>query len=202
MSKPQQVFPAPVDGEANLTAVYQAVCNRHQQIDEFRGKLLALLPIASGAAGLLLLSKSDAIAKYLIPIGLYGIAVTFGLFLYELHGISVCKQIITQAGILEDELNIPKPIGQFRDRRPNFVQRIFEPEMASWVVYLSVLAGWCYLAGARGWWDHTSPRYIASPIYIIGVTGIVLLIKWLTVIFPISWPQNARSSQCERGRRQ
>ena len=50
MSKPQQVFPAPVDGEANLTAVYQAVCNRHQQIDEFRGKLLALLPIASGAA--------------------------------------------------------------------------------------------------------------------------------------------------------
>jgi hypothetical protein len=176
-------------------AAYQAMCNRHHQIDDFRGKLLALLPIASGAAGLLLLSKSDTVEKYLTPIGIFGLAVTFGLFLYELHGISVCKQIIKQAGTFEDKLNVPEALGLFRDRKPNLVQRLFEPEMASWVVYLSVLAGWFYVAGARGWWDHTSPRYIGSPTWIIVVVGGVLLVKWLTVAFPKSWWQNIRSQR-------
>jgi hypothetical protein len=39
------------EGEENLLAAYQAACNRHQRIDEFRGKLLALLPMASGGLG-------------------------------------------------------------------------------------------------------------------------------------------------------
>jgi hypothetical protein len=194
MSESQQGSSAPVDGEENLPAAYQAARDRHHQIDDFRGKLLALLPIASGAAGLLLLSKSDTIDKYLTPIGIFGLAVTFGLFLYELHGISVCKQIIKQAGILEEKLNIPKPLGLFRDREPNLVQRLFEPEMASWVVYLSVLAGWCYVAGARGWWYRKSPGYIASPTWIVVVVGTVLLAKWLTVAVPKSWWRGQQAS--------
>ena len=131
------------EGKDNLLTAYQTACSRHQQIDEFRGKLLALLPIASGAAGLLLLRKSDTVDKYLTPIGIYGVAVTLGLFIYELYGISVCKRIIDQAGWLEGELCIPEPMGQYRDRqRDKPLKRLLEAEMASWVVYLSVLAGW------------------------------------------------------------
>ena len=91
-------LPAPADHEKDLRTAYGALCDRHQQIDDFRGKLLALLPIASGAAALLLLRNSAAVKNYLTPIGIYGCAVTAGLFLYELYGVSVCLQVITEAG--------------------------------------------------------------------------------------------------------
>src|SRR5215472_8381696 len=86
----QQPSAVPTNDQRDLIIAYQKLCNRHQQIDDFRGKLLALLPIASGAAALvLLLNNSNAVGKYLLPIGVYGFAVTSGLFIYELHGIAV-----------------------------------------------------------------------------------------------------------------
>ena len=74
----------------SLRNAYDQTCQRHRAIDDFRGKLLALLPIASGAAGLLLLSKSDSALTYLPVIGIYGCAVTAGLFVYELRGVHEC----------------------------------------------------------------------------------------------------------------
>ena len=50
------------------------------------------------------------------PIGLYGVAVTFGLFCYELRGIQNCKRLREQAARLEDALALPPGTGQFRDR--------------------------------------------------------------------------------------
>ena len=91
------------EGQGNLVAAYQAACDRHHQIDEFRGKLLALLPAYSGAGGKWRLSKYNSTFKdYLTAIGIYGFAATLGLFIYELYGISVCKRIIEQAAGLEE----------------------------------------------------------------------------------------------------
>jgi hypothetical protein len=67
--------PLPDDGE-NLRKVYELTCARHSAIDDFRGKLLALLPIGSAAAGLLLLTKPTEIKPYATVMGLYGCAVT------------------------------------------------------------------------------------------------------------------------------
>jgi len=39
-----------------LKALYEQVCNAHNGIADFRGKLLTLLPIASGAGIFLLLT--------------------------------------------------------------------------------------------------------------------------------------------------
>jgi hypothetical protein len=143
------------ESQENLLVAYKAACDRHQQIDEFRGKLLALLPIASGATGLLLIGEHGTFGKYLTPIGIYGLAATLGLFIYELYGISVCKQIMQQAAKLETRLDIPTPMGQFHDRKEcTPQQRLIQAEMASWVIYLSVLAGWLYIAGAHGAWDR------------------------------------------------
>src|SRR5215813_3942828 len=165
----------------NLLPAYQAVCNRHQQIDDFRGKLLALLPIASGAAGLLLLSKSDTWDKYLAPIGIYGFTATLGLFIYELYGISNCKHIMDQAGTLEDRLGIPKGMGQFRDRKKDPLHLLIAAEMASWMVYISVLAGWLYVAGAHGWWREVSPWCI------VGAAALILLLRTQAIAFPDQW---------------
>jgi len=181
MPDTQKGSPAPTEGKDNLLAAYQAACSRHQQIDEFRGKLLALLPIASGAAGLLLLKNSGTFEKYLTPIGIYGFAVTFGLSIYELYGISVCKRIIDQAGDLEKKLCIPEPMGQYKDRQRNKPwQRLLEAEMASWVVYLSVLAGWVYIAGINGWWHHV-------PSWIIIITVAAFLSIRGAAIASLGW---------------
>ena len=148
------------------------------------GKLLALLPIASGAAALaLLLNSTGTIGKYLIPIGIYGCAITIGLFIYELHGISACKQIMKQAGGLEDSLDIPAHMGQYRDQNHNLLHRIIEVEMASWAIYLSVLAGWVTSPGARGWWDHKSAEYFAKPIWIAWIAGAIFLVKLVYAVF-------------------
>ena len=66
----QQTLPAPADDEKSWITAYEELCNRHQQIDDFRGKLLALLPIASGAAALVLLLSNAKDEKYLLPIGI------------------------------------------------------------------------------------------------------------------------------------
>jgi|SRR5215471_2623976 len=186
MSESEEGSRASAGAKGDLFPAYQAVCDRHRQIDDFRGKLLALLPIASGAAGLLLLSKSDTFDKYLTPIGIYGFAATLGLFIYELYGVSNCKHIMEQAGDLEDELDIPEGMGQFRDRKKDPLHLLIAAEMASWIVYLSVLAGWLYVAGTHGWWHHVPPWYI------VGAVMLILLVRGQAIAFPDQWQKMLR----------
>ena len=47
----------------NLRVVYSEVCRSYHAIADFRAKLLALLPIASGAGGLLVLSEKDTVKE-------------------------------------------------------------------------------------------------------------------------------------------
>jgi hypothetical protein len=180
-----QELSASADDERRLIAAYSELCNRHQQIDDFRGKLLALLPIASGAAILVLLrGYSVAIEKYLLPVDIYGFAITLDLFIYELHGIAVCKRIMEQAEGLERDMNIPKHRGQYRDRNQNVLHRIIEVEMAPWIVYLSVIAGWIYIASVGGgWWHNRSSNVFKGPILIVIVAVAVVLFKWFYAVF-------------------
>ena len=52
----ERIFMAATEFD-KLKTVYEQICNAHNGIAEFRGKLLTLLPIASGAGIFLLLSK-------------------------------------------------------------------------------------------------------------------------------------------------
>ena len=66
--------------------MYQELCGSHSTISDFRAKLLALLPIASGAGvGLLVFQVKDAepgaSGVLLLATGLAGLAVTIGLFI-------------------------------------------------------------------------------------------------------------------------
>jgi len=67
--------------------LYEQICKSHAAIAEFRAKLLALIPLASGAGVFTVLGKFTPGhgQQLLAPIGLLGFA--FGLFVYELRGI-------------------------------------------------------------------------------------------------------------------
>src|SRR4029453_11233264 len=71
------------DKRKTLEFEYEEVCRSHAATTDFRGKLLALLPLASGAGLFLLLEQRDPGAP-LAAIGVFGCAVTLGLFIYEL----------------------------------------------------------------------------------------------------------------------
>jgi hypothetical protein len=112
--------PTPEERRRIFLAEYQEVCRSHAGITDFRAKLLALLPLASGGGvGLLLAQGNGAIATMeatlLAALGIFGAVVTAGLFLYELRQIDVCKQLRNHAEWLECQLGIEA--GQFGGRR-------------------------------------------------------------------------------------
>lgn len=169
----------PPEGEAgragpeSLRLLYQETCKSHATITEFRAKLLALLPLASGTGALLLLT-GEVNTRYFGPIGLYGLAITFGLFLYELRGIQNCIALREQAAALEQELHIPAGDGQFRDRPQAALGGLVGAEGASWVVYLAILVGWAYVAGLGfGWWRRVPAGWLVLAY------AAALAAKWL-----------------------
>ena len=115
-----------------LLAEYQELCKSHSGITDFRAKLLAFLPIASGTGvGLLVFQSkshaSDAEAGLLIGLGIFGAVVTIGLFLYELRQIDVCKQLRNHAAGIERQLGIEA--GQFGGRRGRLsLSDIYSPD--------------------------------------------------------------------------
>src|SRR5947207_1302769 len=71
----------------HLSTIYQELCTMYRAIDDFRAKLLGFLPLVSGAGVFFLLdgvfaeqAKRNVVLPSLEPIGLFGCAVTFGLF--------------------------------------------------------------------------------------------------------------------------
>ncbi len=97
--------------EKILLAEYAEVCRSHAGITDFRAKLLALLPIASGAGiGLLIAREGGGVSRtgagLLIALGIFGAVITAGLFLYELRQIDLCKQMRNHAAWIERQLAI------------------------------------------------------------------------------------------------
>ena len=127
-TQPQELTPR----QKILLAEYQEVCKSHSGITDFRAKLLALLPIASGTGvGLLVFQTkseaSDSGPGLLIGLGIFGAIVTIGLFLYELRQIDVCKQLRNHATWIERQLGIEA--GQFGGRRGHLsLSDVYSPD--------------------------------------------------------------------------
>jgi hypothetical protein len=141
----------------NVRTEYKEVCQNHRAITDFRGKLLTLIPLASGAGIYLLIPKEadpERLAPvYLIAIGLFGFLVTFGLFLHELRGIEECGDLIRLGRALEEKMGLPE--GQF-SREDNYYHRqsglrrfrnnLMGPVGAAWIIYPSVCIAWLFVA--------------------------------------------------------
>src|SRR5262245_48842361 len=98
--------------EKSLPTAYQQICTNYHAIDDFRAKLLGLLPLATGAGIFLLLNKDIATAElkpFIGPVGLFGFAITLGLFAYEIYGIKKCHALIVGGKQIEGWLHIDGP---------------------------------------------------------------------------------------------
>jgi hypothetical protein len=137
------------DAEAVRT-VYAEICGSHAGITDFRAKLLALLPLASGTGLFLLLGESPVSQDktgYLLPLGFFGGLVTLGLYLYELRGIQVCKMLRERGKRLEEAALLARSglEGAF-SARPRARGFYVGAEGASHLVYSVVIGSWGYLA--------------------------------------------------------
>jgi hypothetical protein len=105
--------------DENIRAIYEQLCESYRAIDDFRGKLLGFLPLASGAGIFLLIREpgKDIAPALLTSIGVFGFVITFGLFVFEIYGTKKCTELINVGKELEKSLGVN---GQFLTR-PNGV---------------------------------------------------------------------------------
>lgn len=166
---------------ANITAVYQQLCESYRAIDDFRTKLLGFLPLATGGGIFLLLGPlSNQAQRYMGPIGAFGLAITFGLFCFELYGIKKCTHLIEAGEQIEKLMNID---GQFR-KRPGGVAGFINEPFASGIIYPAVLAAWMFLALA-----FSSPQSAAWPLYALWIAIVVFLVGLAVSVFYTWWLQ-------------
>jgi hypothetical protein len=183
-------------------ALYDQVCSQHDGISEFRAKLLALLPIASGA-GIFLLSPKGEIPssalQHLVIVGLFGIGVTTGLFFYELRGIQKCNALIAAGRKLEKELSSSSE-GAF-GCKPKSSWGV-SAQTAALIVYPAVAGAWAYLfargieATAASSW--LSAHTIAGPIAVALLAGALWAILGAAVIFRPSTELNPSRDEIVR----
>src|SRR4051812_35782869 len=151
-------------------AVYEQLCASYLAIDDFRAKLLGLLPLASGTGIFLLYSNQGALSAetkaFLTPIGLFGLIVTLGLFMYEIYGIRKCHALIVAGRQLEISLHSD---GQFL-KRPRSVLGVINEPFAAGIIYPAVFAAWAYVSMVIPWPQIGLPAALAIFVIGFGVT--------------------------------
>lgn len=128
-----------------LRLAYSEICKSYHHVRDMQLKLLTLIPIASGTAASLVIRdvpKPEKIRPEVIRVvGLLGIGLTLGLFLYSLRGTQHANALSEQGSALEKELELT--VGQFKDR-PRKWTSIIGYTTASTLIYSVVLLAWAY----------------------------------------------------------
>jgi hypothetical protein len=126
--------------------VYDQLSRAHDGVAQFRAKLLALLPLASGT-GFFAVLNIDPVQKsqHLLAIGLFGSLVSFALYMYEMRGIQRCALLGERARKLEHRLVGDVTEGAFgADHSPRFF--LATNTWAARIVYPATMSVWAYVA--------------------------------------------------------
>jgi hypothetical protein len=171
------------EGKPNLRLAYQRAGESYEAITEFRGKLLTLLPLATGTGAFLLLERaqkdpaSSQFRNILGPIGIFSAVVTLGLFAYELRGMQRCHRLETQASVLESDLGLSMDQAQFLGQPRRALCNMLGPPAAGLIVYLATFITWLWLAG-YGFhrWELSSPWSLS--VFLVGYV-VLLILAWV-----------------------
>jgi hypothetical protein len=155
---------------ASMFAVYAQVGENYRAIDDLRLRLLALLPLATGAGILVLLGGHSVAAVIGVPVGVFGMIATVSLYFYELHGVEKCAHYIHRGVQLEDDLDVP---GAFT-HRPHHTFGVVSELLPAALIYPASFAGWLFLAIY-----HAGPavRILATiAVFVAGATASIVMI--------------------------
>jgi hypothetical protein len=154
------------NSEGEKLKTYEELCISYRAIDDFRAKLLTLLPLATGG-GIFFLANllRDETRPLFFPIGIFGFVATLGLFSYEIYGIKKCHALLKTGAQLEDSLGIA---GQFKNR-PRAVLRVINEPFAAGLIYPAVLAAWTFLALVFAL-SHAAP-WVALIVFFVALAG-------------------------------
>jgi hypothetical protein len=97
-----------------LLKLYGEVCNSWRTLTDVRFKLLGLVPIVSGLFLIRLLSGDGLSPTVKAGIALFGLAVTFALWMYEVRNSELYDDLVSRGRRIETELGIST--GHFRGR--------------------------------------------------------------------------------------
>jgi hypothetical protein len=159
----------------NLRLAYQELCKSYQAIVDFRAKLLGFLPLASGAGFFALLGQGkDPVPYYAWVAGLFGFAITLGLFFYELRGLQRASALEHTGRELEAALGLAN--AQFSVEPSARLHGFLSPRGAAWLIYPAVLAGWAYIAGLQ----HLGVFWAA----VVGIAIAIAVGVWLSRRLP------------------
>jgi hypothetical protein len=126
-----------------LRATYEQLCDSYRAIDDLRAKHLGFLPLVTGGGLILLIGRQEGFAReFFLPLGIFGLAVTAGLFSYEIFGMRRCHDLICLGKHLEGLLGHP---GQFAVRH-RIVGSVINEPFAAGIIYPATMAAWTYLA--------------------------------------------------------
>jgi hypothetical protein len=171
-----------VNPPASVPELYGRVCESYHAVDDFRMKLLGLMPVATGTGVFLLLNgntdligsnSNERLSQALGAIGIFGFLFTFGLYTYELFGVKKCHYLIETGKRLEAYLGIR---GQFRSR-PRYIARIFNVPFASSIIYPTSMAAWLFLAL---FFTSTKPwvaTIVAGAVFLVGCVATVVGVR-------------------------
>lgn len=175
MSAPAPQPSIPDSARIHLQPTYKDLCDSYRAIDDFRTKLLAALPVVTGAG--IFFSAKGLDAKYLPGLGVFGFMVTLGLFALELYGILKCAALIKTGERLEDAMGM---VGQFRTRPRPLLGQVDEV-FASGLIYPAALGAWSYIGLAK--WGAAAVL-VAAGILVAGFAGSLRYKWWLKDYVP------------------
>jgi hypothetical protein len=119
-------------------------------------------------------------SELLLPIGAFGLAVTLGLYLYEMRGIQYCSHLIATGAALEERLGVK---GRFRSQPPSpggFVNEIW----AAHIIYAAVLAGWTFVMSILPYPGSRQPAVELASALAVTVFLVVMLVASQVPLLP------------------
>ena len=174
-------------GHSAYLAAYAEICKSYHAIDDFRMKLLGLLPLAS-LVGILLIDNTDVLGSAGTANELLGFAAVFAsmltlaLFGYEVRGIQRCHSLINEGKHLEATLGVGH--GQFHiceEEHRGAPLRALNAKFIACVIYSLVFASWLFLALRYGFgWKTGACAISAAGAGIVIAVVTYLLVRKLT----------------------
>lgn len=164
-----------------LKTIYDQLCTSYHSVDDFRAKLLGILPLVSGVAIFNLLEKVEKPIN-LFPIGILGAFTTLGLLIYELKGIQKCTGYIEFGFEIEKTIlkTSPTHLGHFGSLKTGRkISNVFSEPVASAFVYAAVIGAWMFVATFKLLWVEQIGIYWPAFIAVIFVfVGVIIYWNW------------------------